>query len=94
MIVSDVVGDSPRPTWEASATQVLTIATSFTAWTEKVSMKIGQHPTKLPQSLLFIGLPDGEVFLYHLTKDLTRDLTIHCLLCVVATLGKAMGRRA
>ena len=34
-------------------------------------METGQHLTKMPQSLLFIGLPDGEVFLYHLTRDLT-----------------------
>jgi len=24
---------------------------------------------------VFIGLPDGEVLLYHLTRDLTRDPT-------------------
>ncbi len=42
---------------------------------------------------LFIGLPDGEVFLHHLTTPPTRDLTIHWILCAVATLGKATGRR-
>ena len=45
---------------------------------------------------LFIGLPDGEVFLYHLTRDLTKDPTIFLSpnhLCAVATLGKATGRR-
>ena len=73
---------------------MLAIATSCTAWTEKVLQEIGQHPTKLPQIPLFIGLLDGGVFLYHPTRDLTRDLTIHCSLCAVATLGKAMGRRA
>ena len=48
---------------------------------------MGQHLTKMRQIALFIGLPDGEVFLYHLTRDLTRDPTIHCLLCAVATQG-------
>ena len=28
---------------------------------------------------MFIGLPDGEVFLYHLTRDLTKAPTIHLL---------------
>ena len=55
---------------------------------------MGRHLTKMHRIALFIGLPDGEVFAKHLTRDLTKDPTIHCFLCAVATLGKAMGRRA
>ena len=50
----------------------------------------------MPEKPLFIGLSDGEVFLYHLTRDLTKDPTIFLspnYLCAVATLGKATGRR-
>ncbi|MBQ9363355.1 MAG: hypothetical protein IJT97_08070 [Bacteroidaceae bacterium] len=39
--------------------------------------KKGQHLTKLRQIALFIGLPDGEVFLHHLTTHPTRDPTNH-----------------
>jgi len=39
--------------------------------------KKGQHLTKLHQIALFIGLPDGEVFLHHLTTHPTRDPTNH-----------------
>ena len=55
---------------------------------------MGQHLTKMHRIALFIGLPDGEVFAKHLTRDLTKDPTIHCFLCAVATQGKAMGSRA
>ena len=44
---------------------------------ENVSSKKGQHLTKLHQIALFIGLPDGEVFLHHLTTHPTRDPTNH-----------------
>ena len=54
---------------------------------------MGRHLTKMRRIALFIGLPDGEVFAKHLTRDLTRAPTIHCFLCAVATLGKATGRR-
>jgi len=55
---------------------------------------MGQHLTKMRRIALFIGLPDGEVFAQHLTRHLTKDPTIHCFLCAVATQGKAMGSRA
>ncbi len=42
------------------------------------SKKRCQHLTKRLCFSLFIGPPDGEVFLYHLTIHLTRALTIHC----------------
>ena len=41
-----------------------------------------QHLTKWHRIPLFIDLPDGEMFLQHLTKHLTRAPTIH--LCSVA----------
>ena len=56
-------------------------------FSEKVSSKNRSTPHQKLQIPLFIGLSDGGVLLYHLTRDLTNAPTTLCLLCDVATLG-------
>ena len=57
---------------------------------QKVLSKIMSTPHQNARKAPVFGLSDGEVFLYHLTRDLTKDPTIFLSpnhLCAVATLG-------
>jgi len=76
-MVSDKLRRHLQRVQEASATTLRTIPVRGLRPRKKFCKKWGQHLTKMRQIALFIGLPDGEVFLYHLTRDLTRDPTIH-----------------